>query len=109
MVNGMNFPFIFEHKNLVFQVLSWLVNVCFDRSILWTGCLGDGESFACLCDLTIFIVEAEVRECRREANRMPGCAWLRWSSKAKEVHRWYKIMRFIAVCVLLGCSHYGGL
>lgn len=60
MVNGMNFTLVFEHQYLVLQVHSWLVNVCLNWSILGTSCLGDDEGFACLCDLAVVIVQAEI-------------------------------------------------
>lgn len=96
MINGMDSFLVFEHKNLVFQVFSWYINVCFNWSILGTSCLGDGESFACLRDLTVIVVQAEVREHGSEANWVPGCTRLRLS-KVKEVHQWYKERMFISL------------
>lgn len=67
MVNGVDIPVIFEHKDLVFQV------PCFVKVYLWwvlgAACLRDVEGFAAGRHLTVSaIVQGNVRECGSKAD-----------------------------------------
>lgn len=72
MIDSMEFPFILEHENLVFQIPGNF-NAGFFRSIRsrMPIRLGNPKCLATWGDFGAVFVEAEIRKCRCKANQVP--------------------------------------